>query len=736
MRKKIAAGAAVGAVSEADIVRGLNPEQLQVVRHVLGPLLVAAVAGAGKTKALVARIARLVLVEGIEGSLILALTFSTKAAKEMNERLAKLLPELLARVGTFHSLAFQFLREEWRDFDSWEVDDRDRYRMCVKDALGWRGMKWDSADLTTVGQFIGLCKAQCAIAGSDAARNLAVEFRAKLPCNQRNVALLCEAYSRAEQLRVERRLITFDDMLLEMWRAMSEDEATRARWASRWEFVMQDESQDENPVQRAICELLARDHRNYMIVGDPAQSIYGFRGSDPSGMLAFEGKWAAHVIRMNRNYRSGDEIIRVANRVLDAMPAETHLGMQIKAERGEPGRVTVHRAPDADGEADAVCTTIREMHTDGAKYSGMAVLYRTNAQSRALEEKLLGARVPYVVIGGLSFYERKEVKDLLAYLRIAAGRGKYDDVRRCINAPFRFLGKEFTGRIEDVADQRGSLRDGKGADFWIEVVRGVTGRLQERQRVSVIEWCGLIEEMARAIDEQRERIAEYRATMSDADVAQALNMGDVPLDAPGDSDPDAVHGEKRWEARPERLLENLLQETGYIKWITRDEGTESPENNRVSNVRELVRAAGRFGTVDELLDYIEETTRAARSQADEQGPADRVTLMSIHRSKGLEWPTVFVIGVSEKILPHGKAHDDTEERRLFYVACTRARDTLAISSIAAAAYGANVVDLAPSRFLAEAGLVSDPTTNAIDPADPLLIPASGGEHEIPNAPEV
>ncbi len=724
MRRKVAAGTAEVVVSEASILDGLNPEQLEVATHVLGPLLVAAVAGAGKTKSLVARIARLVFVEGIEGSLILALTFSTKAAKEMNERLARILPESLARVGTFHSLAFQYLREEWRDFDTWEVDNRDRYRMCVKDALGWRGMKWDSADLTTVGQFIGLCKAQCAIAGSDAAKALAVEFRAQLPCNQRNVALLCEAYSRAEQLRVERRLITFDDMLLEMWRGMSEDETTRARWASRWEFVMQDESQDENPVQRAICELLARDHRNYMIVGDPAQSIYGFRGSDPSGMLAFETKWGAKVVRMNRNYRSGDAILAVANRVLDAMPAHTHLGMQIKPERGIDGRVTVHRHAEADSEAEGVCQSIREMHTDGAKYSTMAVLYRTNAQSRALEEKLLGARVPYVVIGGLSFYERKEVKDLLAYLRIAAGRGKYDDVRRCINSPFRFLGKEFTGRIEDVADQRGSLRDNRGADFWTEIVRGVTGRLQERQRTSVIEWCGLIEEMAQSIEEQRERIATYRATMSEADVNQALAMGDVPLDATGDSDPDAVHGEKRWEARPERLLENLLQETGYIKWITRDEGTESPENNRVSNVRELVRAASRFGTVDELLDYIDETTRASRSQADEGAPADRVTLMSIHRSKGLEWPTVFVIGVSEKILPHGKAHDDTEERRLFYVACTRARDTLSISSIASAAYGANVVDLQPSRFLVEAGLTAElPVSDRSD--TPLL--ATGTE---------
>lgn len=726
MRKKIAAGAAV--VTEETITRGLNPEQLEVVRHVLGPLLVAAVAGAGKTTALVGRIAYLVHVMGVEGSEVLALTFSTKAAKEMNQRLAKLLPESLARVGTFHSLGFQFLREEWRDFDSWEVDDRDRYRMCVKDALGWRGMKWDSADLTTVGQFIGLCKARCAVAGSPAAAAVAAEFMALQPCGQRNPRLLCDAYQRAEVLRTERRLLTFDDMLLEMWRAMSEDDTCRARWASRWSYVMQDESQDENQVQREIAEMLARDHRNYMIVGDPAQSIYGFRGSDPTGMLAFEQKWGAHVVRMNRNYRSGDAILTVANRVLDAMPADTHLGMQIKPERGVPGRVTVHRMPDADGEAEGVCQTIRELHTDGAKYSGMAVLYRTNAQSRALEEKLLGARVPYVVIGGLSFYERKEVKDLLAYLRIAAGRGKFDDIRRCINAPFRYLGKEFVARIEDVADGRGSLRDGRGADIWTEIVRGVTGRLQDRQRQSVVDWCEIVENMARAIEEQRTRLAEYRGKMGDADVRTALALGDAPVDACGDNDAELVDGEGRWEARPERLLENLLQETGYIKWITRDEGTESPENNRVSNVRELVRAASRFGTVDELLDYIDETTRAARAAADDDTSPDRVTLMSIHRSKGLEWPTVFVIGVSEKILPHGKASDPSEERRLFYVACTRARDLLSISSIAAAAYGANVVDLQPSRFLDEAGLTADE-------------PPTSGTHEIadasePNAPEV
>ncbi len=454
------------------------------------------------------------------------------------------------------------------------------------------------------------------------------------------------------------------------------------RWAARWDFVLQDECQDENPVQREIASMLAEPHGNYMVVGDPAQAIYGFRGSDPTGMLTFAQRWTASVVHMHRNYRCGTDIATAANGSLAAMSPDTHLGMQITAERTVTGSVDARVFEDADCEAEGVAARIRELHADGVEYRDQVVLYRTNAQSRGVEEACIGARIPYVVLGGTNFYDRKEVKDLLGYLRIAAGRATFEDVRKCINAPFRYLGKAFIDRIEQVAIGRNragssSARDGAKLE-WTDIVRNVidgTG-IQGRQRTSAIDWCGLIDETSR-------RIAIANAMVETNPLAAEV-----------------------LDARPAQVLEDILLATGYVKWLTRDEGTESPENNRVSNVRELVRAAGRFNTVTGLLDYIDETLEEARrAKAGEGTSANRVTLMSIHRSKGLEYRAVFLIGCNEAVLPHARCENLDEERRLFYVATTRAKDFLAYSAVNRAAVGPKVMELQASRFLTEAGLV-------------------------------
>lgn len=694
-------------LTRESILEGLNPEQTKVVMHHLGPLLCAAIAGAGKTTALIRRIAMLWMEYGVQPARVLALTFSKKAAEEMTKRLVTLLPGEVAndaRIGTFHSLAHQFLREEMGDFKRWQTDDRDRYRTVVKDVLGFKGMRWDSADLTVVEQFIGRCKANCALPGSSEAFERATAFHKANPCGQRMPTLLCEAYERAEIERRSRMLITFDDMLLEMWWRLRDNEATRARWAARWDFVMQDECQDENRVQREICAMLAADHRNYMVVGDPAQAIYGFRGADPTGILSFARAWDATTVELHRNYRSGSKIIAAANGVLRAMDQGSTLGTMITPERtvnGAPVSASDYRSPagvpfegvvdvkaysDADAEAEGVVTAIRELQADGRAWKDIVVLYRTNAMSRAVEEQCLGARIPYVVIGGTNFYDRKEVKDVLAYLRLAAGRGTFDDVRRSINAPFRFLGREFVNKVEEAAERS----RGRDSISWTEIVRELaqssSARLQARQRESAWQWCDLIDAMAKQIRSGRE------LTEQDP-IAGALA-------AP----------------RPGAMIDGLLMQTDYVKWLTRDEGAESPENNRVSNIRELVRASERFNTVDGLLDYIQETLDAAELARQGEEGIDRVTLMSIHRSKGLEWPVVFLIGANEKLLPHGRAEDINEERRLAYVAITRARDLLSVSYTGRAAFGAKVIDLDVSRFIVEAGLVANTAPDSEDAA--------------------
>jgi len=675
--------------SSSHLADTMNPEQAEVIAHVLGPLCVAAVAGCGKTRVLVHRIAALIE-SGVDPARVLAVTFSKKAAMEMNARLVALGCSDL-RVGTFHSLALQICREERPEFKSWDIDDKDRYRFCVKDAVGYKAMDWKSADITHLLSYITRCKAAGAMPDSAQALEIAtLEYKRKGGAI-RDPRLCADAYIAAEIIRRERQLLTFDDMLIEAWLLLKREESIRVRWACRWDHVLQDESQDENFVQHELASLLARDHRNYMIVGDTAQSIYAFRGADPTAMLKFEGEWNARVVSMARNYRSADSIVAVANKSLAAMPADTHLGVSMIASRGVEGRVSATEYSDFDAEGDGVTEKILESHEDGRAWRDHVVLFRTNAQSRGVEECLLSARVPYVVIGGTNFYDRREVKDLLSYLRIAAGRGSFDDVRRSINTPFRFLGKVFVDALEA---QVGCAGPGV-ADAVRAFICG-PARLQQRQKTSALEYCEIITRLGRAIT--------------------------LGLEA-GVTNPGLYGSPLEVDAKPAVLLEGLSMDLRYAEWLTRSEGTESPENNRVSNVRELIRAAGRFQTVGQLLDYIDDVLRRAAVAKREAVASDVVTLCSIHRSKGLEWPVVFVIGCNEKILPHALADDDAEERRLFYVSCTRARDVLELSCVAEAAVGRRVLGLEPSRFLGEVGIV--PTMAGVLTVDAAVLSKAG-----------
>lgn len=692
------------------LLRGLNPEQVEAVQHHLGPMLVGAGAGSGKTEVMVRRGAYLERVHGVPGNRVLIVTFSKKAADEMNLRLRRLLPDTQARVGTFHSVALQFLKQEHPEYrigapqGGWAVDDGGKYRFAVKDALGFRGMDWQAADLTLVLQFIGLCKARCALPNTTEATTMAQRFWERgFKAPQRNPDLMVEAYRAAEQLRRDRLLLTFDDMLLEMWRELSTSEDVRCRWGARWDFVMQDEAQDEGPVQGEIAEMLSQGHRNYAVVGDPAQCVYAFRGSEPTRLLSFSRKWAgARVVLMNRNYRCGERIIAAANGVLRAMSPETRLDMELRAERGVPGTVEGRVFLDSDSEAGGVVQQMQQLHQDGAPWKEMVILYRTNAQSRALEEACLSDRVPYVVVGGVNFYERREVRDLLAYLRLAAGRCNFDDVRRSINAPMRYLGKAFVREVEVTASQGESRPFGRlvapgerdGKPDWVAAVRSTLHRsgVQQRQVREAERWCTLVEELARKV-----------------------------LRARG---PEVQQGSPAHRAAlPAGMLEHVLQVTGYVAWLTRDEGTESPENSRVSNVRELVRAAERFTGVDELLDYVEETLeRAERARSEGEQP-ERVTLMTIHRSKGLEFPVVFFVGANDKIIPHHRCEDEGEERRLAYVCLTRARDVLYVSCMARSVVGNRVVPLRPSKFLSEAGIeMVDTFSTRVDTSSPGVQP--------------
>lgn len=654
---------------EGDLLAGLNPEQRLAAEHVEGASLIAAVAGAGKTRVIVHRIANLVKNHGVDPSRVLAVTFSKKGADEMNERLVSMIGETEAQVSTFHSLAYKVVRREIEEFKGWTVDGKNKYRFCIKDACGFRELDWKGADISFLESFIGFAKNLLLRPNSKGIEELARDWSMKK--GRVNPRMMIAAYERAEELRCDKQLITFDDMILECVDLFKKKEAVRHRWASKWDFVIQDEAQDQNLGQLLIGELLAQDHGNYQLVGDPAQTIYTWRGAQPSKLLGFEQKWSADVTLMGRNYRCGQVIIDLANKVLGAMDPSTRLDMSMVCEKGTEGELLVREYQDLDDEGESIADRCLDLQKDGVEWRDMAVLYRTNAQSRAVEEAMIGNRIPYRIIGGTNFYERREVKQLLSYLRCAAGWADLDDVTGCINAPFRYLGKAFVAKVRVAAKE--ARREAKKAHMpvsYTDVVREAcsAARVQSRQRQSAQDWADLIEDA-------HERIEAARA-----------------------ADAEDVHTKDR--GKPARILEDIVRITRYTEWLTRDEGEESVENNRVSNVRELIRAAERFPTVDELLQYIKDTLDAAKEQRS-KGTPNKVTLTTLHRSKGLEWHSVFLCGVNDDILPHAKAEDIEEERRLFYVGVTRAKEHLTISCIREAAIGARVKVLHPSMFMRE-----------------------------------
>lgn len=626
--------------------RDMNLEQLAVIRHVDGPCRVLAQAGSGKTRALVHRIARLINVENVDPEAILAVTFSKKAADEMNHRLRGLKVRD-ARVGTWHSLCLEILRTDKTEWAEWQIDEKGSAQFMVKDAIGFKFLDWKNADLGKVIKFIGICKA-----------NLWTPSSPEAIAHAGGETKYLKAYEISQKLIEERALLTFDDFLVFVHRHLTRDPEALAKWQAKWRYMLQDEAQDANRAQNEIAKLLARGHRNYMVVGDTAQSIYGFRGSSPLFLHDFEKEWVdAKTITMNRNYRSGDSIVDTANKIIK--PATVRLPEDMIAERHVTGKVETFEAVDHEAEANRFVDIIKE-HTrmgDG-DYSDITALFRTNAQSRALEEALLKARIPYVIVGGSSFYERREVKDLLAYLRVAAERDEEGDgVKRCINAPFRYLGQAFVARLMDSKADRGN-------NWPSLVVETATGAgIQRRQRASAEEWAELITKLC------------HQIAMKDEN------------------------------SKPRALLSFVINQTGYIDWLKKDQGDESEDSSHISNVHELVRVADRFENVNQLLDYIEENIGAAHKQRkDKQAGGDRVLLMSIHRSKGLEWPIVCVVGLQEGTMPL-KRGDPEEERRLAYVAATRARDRLILTYVRNLATKEGINEAKPSRFLFDAGLV-------------------------------
>lgn len=639
-----------------------NDQQKSVINTDDGAFIVSAGPGSGKTRVVTTRIARLVN-SGIDTQSILATTFTKKAAGEMNERLEQDgIDTSRMAVQTMHSFCYRVMRES-RRWPDWEIDATDRLNLLIKQATGWKGMKWRGVDITLVGSFISLAKNNL----------LRPDQCPDWPALQEDPFYgdrrYSQAYFEVEELRKQRKLITFDDMLIDGVTVLEHDESLCARYQQQFDYVIIDEFQDSNVAQIRLMELLAAPQWNLMCVGDVDQAIYEWRGAKPQFMVDFAKKYDARIISMGVNYRCAPNIMDMAAQCIEHN--EARITKDLSANKTINATIHCRELCDLDTEADTVADEVEQLRADEVSLGEMFVLYRTNAQSRAVEEVFCRRKIPHVVLGGASFYQRKEVQDLLAYLRIMHEPKNIQAGLRAINRPFRYIGKAILEDIERTAESRDLT---------------------------------FLDAAAKVFDASSNRgIGEFLDIMKHLD-AQCI---EEDADRPGD------------------LISVIVKRTNYITYLASNEGSDTAENSRVANVGEVIRSADRFDTIRDFLTFVDWQIKQRKKK---NKAKEAVQCMTIHKAKGLEALVVFLIGVNEGILPHAKCTGECEEeRRLYYVGVTRAMDYLHIScvqNLGMEGHGA----LEPSRFIEESGLTIESLTPDEDSAT-VADPAGGQQDE-------
>jgi DNA helicase-2/ATP-dependent DNA helicase PcrA len=642
----------------------LNPEQREAVLHTSGPLLILAGAGSGKTRVITSRIAYLVGDGHAKPHEVLAVTFTNKAAEEMRARVESLLGSDVTGmwVSTFHALCARLLRREApaiglsRDFVIYDSSDQ---LTVVKQAL--KSLQIDDSFIQPRAALSRISSAKNRMEGPDAIANAA-------GWNRRDEQI-ARVYAYYLNALTECNALDFDDLLLKTVDVFEQSERVRQKYAGQFRFVMVDEYQDTNRPQYLLIRRLAEIHRNLCVVGDPDQSIYKWRGADLRNILDFERDFGeAKVIKLERNYRSTQVILDAASAVIrqNRNRKDKHLW----TDRKGGVRIKYFRGGDELEEADFITRTARTALADDVE-AMVAVLYRTNAQSRAIEDALMREGIAYKVIGGVRFYERKEVKDALAYMRLVIN--PHDDVslRRVINVPSRGIGKGVMDAIEKISPDvthedlpllAAGLAPALSANsMWTHLVRG----LEERAFTG--------------------RAAASLATFRDL----IVRLTDVARQEPVSI-----------------AIGKMLDQSGYLQDL-RDERSEDAEG-RIENLAELVSAAREYEsreTEPSLNGFVDRLSLL--SDADEEaGTRDaRVWMMTLHSAKGLEFPVVILAGLEEGLFPHARSRDDEEEleeeRRLCYVGMTRARAQLVLTGAARRRIFGEYQSSEPSRFIDE-----------------------------------
>ena len=674
---------------------GLNPAQREAVECTRGPLLVLAGAGSGKTRVLTYRIAHMIADEGVRPWQVLAITFTNKAAAEMRERLEALLPYGTRGmwVCTFHAMCVRMLREDpelvgYRP--NFTIYDDDDSRRLVKTIMADLDLDQKQFPMNSVRAKISAAKN--ALVGPD-------ELASSSNPADRAAA---RVYRELDRRLARANAMDFDDLLVKTFELLSKRPEVLERYQDRFRQISVDEYQDTNHVQYAITNLLAARHRNLMVVGDDDQSIYSWRGADIQNILDFEKDYPdAHVVRLEQNYRSTGHILAAANAVVANNARRKPKRLFTDAGDGE--KIQVFQASDERDEGRWIGSEIEKLHDGGTSYDDMAVFYRTNAQSRILEDMFLRAGVPYKIVGGTRFFDRAEVRDVMAYLKLVVNPD--DDVAalRVVNTPRRGIGTTSINKIRELAaDERISFFSA------CEMAISEEGLLGAKVRGALAEFTGTIEaarhftgELADVVEAIVDRSGLVKALEAEHSVEADGRIENIKeflgVAAEFDETHDAVE-----------TLESLAQLRAAGALEPSGSGATSPEGDfvqRASAEPEASGAAPRPPVASEKLPALIEWL-ALRSDLDSlAGQTHAVTMMTIHSAKGLEFPVVFVAGMEEGIFPHASYDSDEasveEERRLAYVAITRARKRLYLTHATTRRTYGSVQANAPSRFLRE-----------------------------------
>lgn len=630
-----------------ELLEGLNPEQLKAVRHHEGPLLIMAGAGSGKTRVLTHRMAYLMIERDVAPWNLLAITFTNKAAKEMRERLEKLAGPLVndVWVSTFHSMCVRILR---RDIDrlgisrNFSILDSTDQQSVVKHIL--KDQNLDPKKFTPR-SILGR------ISGAKNELKTAANF-AKIAMGPFD-EVVRDVYIEYEKRLLQNQSLDFDDLIMTTVHLFQRVPETLAYYQKKFQYIHVDEYQDTNRAQYLLVHMLADRLKNLCVVGDSDQSIYGWRGADIHNILSFEEDYPdATVIKLEQNYRSTKKILDAANHVIQNN--HNRKPKNLWTENADGQKIAYFKAGTEHEEAYYVAGKMQELYKDGFKYADLAVLYRTNAQSRVIEETLVKSNIPYRMVGSIKFYDRKEIKDILAYLRLVANPDDEISLARVINEPKRGIGASSMDKLADYA---------------------IRADLSLMQAIAEIDQIGIAARTAKKMEAFSEMIMNW------SKMQEFLSVTD--------------------------LVEEVLDKSGYREALKAERTIEA--QSRLENLDELLSVTKEFEAAHDdksLINFL--TELALDTDVDEKEDTtvqDTVTLMTLHSAKGLEFPVVFLVGMEEGIFPHSRALDDEnemeEERRLAYVGVTRAKQRLFLTSAQVRMLFGQTVTNPVSRFIKE-----------------------------------